>query len=235
MAWEVSAPIRTGEIVVFDKAYVDFDHLYYLHQRGVTWVTRAKENICYEVMGQQLSAEEIQQAKHMRENNNFMGQQPIVLSDFRIKMTANSLEKYPQELRLVSACVLINGKSCAMNFITNNFDWSAYSICDIYLARWGIEVFFKEIKQTLQLADFLGISENAIKWQIWTALLAYLLLRLTGWIAEWKQSFRRLYTLVKGMLWSRRNISELLRLALLPAENKPPPPQNGEQLLFDFG
>ena len=164
-----------------------------------------------------------------------MGQKPIVLSDCRIKMTANSLEKYPQELRLVSACVLINGKPCDINFITNNFDWSAYSICDLYLARWGIEVFFKEIKQTLQLADFLGTSENAIKWQIWTALLAYLLLRLIGWLAEWTQSFRRLYTLVKGMLWSRRNVSEILRLALLPVDNKPPLSRNEEQLLFDFG
>ena len=53
MAWEVCAPIRAGEIVVFAKAYVDFDHLHHLHQRGVTWVTRAKENICYEVMEQQ--------------------------------------------------------------------------------------------------------------------------------------------------------------------------------------
>ena len=105
----------------FDKAYVDFDLLDHLHQRGVTWVTRAKENICYEVMGQQLSEEEIQQAKHMWENNIFMGQQPIVLNDCRIKMTANSLEKYPKELRLVSACVLINGRTCVMNFITNNF------------------------------------------------------------------------------------------------------------------
>ena len=164
-----------------------------------------------------------------------MGQQPIVLSDCRIKMTANSLEKYPHELRLVSACALINRKPCDMNFITNNFDWSAYSICELYLAKWGIEVFFKEIKQTLQLADFLGTSENAIKWQSGTALLAYLLLRLVGWNAEWKQSFRRLYTLVKGMLWSRRNISELLKRALLPADNKPSPPRNEEQLLFDFG
>ena len=96
-------------------------------------------------------------------------------------------------------------------------------------------MFFKEIKQTLQLADFLGTSENAIKWQIWTALLAYLLLRLVGWNAEWKQSFRRLYTFVKGMLWSRRNISELLKLVLFPADNKPPPPRNEEQLLLDFG
>ena len=59
--------------------------------------------------------------------------------------------------------------------------------------------------------------------------------RLIGWLAEWTQSFRRLYTLIKGMLWSRRNISEILKLALLPVDNKPPPPQNEEQLLFDFG
>ena len=86
MAWELCASIRMSEIVVFDKAYVDFDHLYHLHTRGVTWVTRAKDNICYEIMGQQLSEEEIQQAEHMRKNNIFMGQQPIVLSDCRIKM-----------------------------------------------------------------------------------------------------------------------------------------------------
>ena len=234
MAWEVCGGIRAGEIVVFDKAYVDFDHLYHLHRRGVTGVTRAKENICYEVMGQQLPEEEIQQAEYMFANNIFMGQQPIVLSDCRIKMTANTEAKYPEQLRIVKACVLVNGKPCEMHFISNNFDWSAYSICELYLARWGIEVFFKEIKQTLQLADFLGTSENAIKWQIWTALLAYLLLRLVGWIAEWKQSFRRLYTLIKGMLWSRRNISELLKVVCLPVENKPPPPSRDEQLIFDF-
>ena len=96
-------------------------------------------------------------------------------------------------------------------------------------------MFFKEIKQTLQLADFLGTSENAIKWQIWTALLAYLLLRFVGWNAEWKQSFRRLYTLVKGMLWSRRNISELLKIVISPVENKSPPPLMIEQLQFNFG
>ena len=62
--------------------------------------------------------------------------------------------KYPQELRLVSACVLVNGKPCNMNFITDNLDWSAYSICVLYLARWGTEVFFKEIKR------FYGILEE---------------------------------------------------------------------------
>ena len=122
MAWEVCAPIRKGKIVVFDKAYVDFDHLYHLHTRGVILVTRAKDNIYYEVMGQQLSQEEIQQAEHMRKNKIFMGQQPIVLSDCHIKMKDNTAKKYPEELRFVKALVLVNGNPCEMQFITNNLD-----------------------------------------------------------------------------------------------------------------
>ncbi len=236
-AWELCAPIRAGEIVVLDKAYVDFAHLRHLDQRGVIWVTRAKENFRFEVMGQQLSEEEIQQAKHMCEHKIFMGQQGIVLSDCRIKLTSeNTAEKYPQELRKVDACVQINGVPHEMSFITNNMEWSPYSICELYAARWGIEVFFKEIKQTLQLADFLGTSENAIKWQIWTALLAYLLLRFIGWLSEWKESFRRLYTLVKGMIWSRRSIAELLKLILAEDQSKPPPIKlTAVQMQFDFG
>ncbi len=214
-AWELCAPIRSGEIVVFDKAYVDFVHLNHLNKRSVFRVTRSKENLCFEVMGQQLSEEEIQQANHMRKHKIFMGQQPVVYSDCRIKLVLeHTSEKYPAELRKVDACVQINDVPHEMSFITNNMEWSPYSVCELYAARWGIEVFFKEIKQTLQLADFLGTSENAIKWQIWTALLAYLLLRFIGWLSEWKESFRRLYTLVKGMIWSRRTISEVLKLIL---------------------
>ena len=77
-----------------------------------------------------------------------------------------------------------------------------------------------------------------MKWQIWTALLTYLLLRLVGWIAEWKHSFHRLYTFIRSMLWSRRDISNLLKSIDSPFENKPPPPptpfQVNEQLEFDF-
>ncbi len=236
MAWELCSSIRSGEIVVFDRAYVDYGHLNHLHKKGITRVTRAMDNMCFKVMGQQLSEEEIQQAQHRKKNNIFMGQQVIVLSDNRIKLTQDkALEKYNEELRMVTACVLINGKPCDMCFITNNFSWSAYSICDLYQARWGIEVFFKEIKQTLQLADFLGTSENAIKWQIWTALLAYLLLRLISWLGEWEHSFRRLYTLVKGMLWSRRNLLELLKIVSKKGKTKDPPVKPATlQMEFDF-
>ena len=237
MAWALCEPIRAGEIVVFDKAYVDFVHLHHLHQKGVIWVSRAKENMCFEVMGQQLSEEEIQQAQHMYEAGIFMGQQPIVLSDCRIKLTKNdTYAKYPDTIRMIEACVLQDGKPCLMQFITNQFEWSAYSICELYLARWGIEVFFKEIKQTLQLADFLGTSENAIKWQIWTALLTYLLLRLNAWLGGWKRSFRRFFTLVKGVLWSQRRLSALIALIETEEQETSPPIRLAAvQMQFDFG
>jgi len=237
MAWALCAPIRAGEIVVFDKAYVDFEHLNQLHQRGVTWVTRAKENMCFKVVRQQLNAEEFQQAQHMLETKTFVGQQPLVLSDCHIRLSKeNTYEKYPEEFRMITARVIQDGKANVMTFITNNFDWSAYSICDLYLARWGIEVFFKEIKQTLQLADFLGTSENAIKWQIWIALLTYLLLRLVAWFGGWQRSFRRFYTLVKGMLWSQRTISALIKLVEADKkENSPPLKLTAVQMQFDFG
>ena len=237
MAWELCDPIRAGEIVVFDKAYVDFEHLCHLHRKGAIWVTRSKENMCYEVMGQQLSEEEIQQARHMREAGIFVGQQPIVLSDNLLRLAREeTFEKYPETLRLVTACVLRDGKPAEMSFITNQLEWSPYSICDLYLARWGIEVFFKEIKQTLQLADFLGTSENAIKWQIWTALLAYLLLRLTAWLGDWQRSFRRLFTLVKGMLWSKRSLPALFKLVEAEENGVSPPVRLSDvQLQFDFG
>lgn len=237
MAWALCEPIRAGEIVVFDKAYVDFAHLHHLHQRGVIWVTRAKDNMCFDVMGQQLSEEEIQQARHMHEAGIFVGQQPIVLSDCRIKLAKDdTCAKYPDELRMVEACVLQDGKPCLMQFITNHLEWSAYSVCELYLARWGIEVFFKEIKQTLQLADFLGTSENAIKWQIWIALLTYLLLRLNAWLGGWKRSFRRFFTLVKGVLWSQKRLSSLISLVEKEEQGTSPPIRlSAVQMQFDFG
>ena len=236
MAWILCDPIRPGEIVVFDKAYVNFPHLYHLHQKGIIWVTRAKDNMCFEVMGQQLSEEEIQQAQHMFKTGIFMGQQPIVLSDCRIRLAKdNTCAKYPDEMRMIEACVLQDGKPCLMKFITNQFEWSPYSICELYLARWGIEVFFKEIKQTLQLADFLGTSENAIKWQIWTALLTYLLLRLSAWLGEWKSSFRRFFTLVKGVLWSQKSLSTLISLIEKEEqENSPPIRLSDTQMQFNL-
>lgn len=96
--------------------------------------------------------------------------------------------------------LLVRGVFCEMEFLTNNFDWSAASICDLYKSRWQIEVFFKQIKQTLQLCDFLGNSANAVRWQVWTALLMYVLLRFKAFLSGWDKSFTRLFTILRGVL-----------------------------------
>jgi len=69
--------------------------------------------------------------------------------------------------------------------------WSAGSVADLYRCRWQIEVFFRQIKQSLQLCDFLGNSANAVRWQVWTALLLYVLTRFLCVISSWNHSFIR--------------------------------------------
>jgi hypothetical protein len=80
-----------------------------------------------------------------------------------------------------------------------------------YRCRWQIEAFFKQIKQTLQLADFLGHSANAVQWQVWMALLVYVLLRFQAWCSRWAHSFSRLLTVLRAALWQRRDLAQLLR------------------------
>ena len=75
------------------------------------------------------------------------------------------------------ALVEVDGQEVEMTFLTNCLEWAASSVVALYKCRWQIEVFFKQIKQTLQLADFLGNSARAVRWQVWTALLVYVLLR----------------------------------------------------------
>ena len=185
IAWELCSDIKDGEIVLYDKAYVDFEHLHHLNKRGVFWVTRAKDNMVYDIVGQQTSSSS------------------KIICDLCIKLNGPTTSKqYPDELRLVEAVVKINDKEEVMTFITNHLEWAPSSICDLYQSRWGIEVFFKEIKQTLQLADFMGYSENAVRWQVWIALLVYLLLRFIAWLNKWKHSFKRIFTAIRSVIWN---------------------------------
>lgn len=187
--------LEAGEIAVFDKAYIKFAFLSDLTQRGVFWVGRAKDNMVYRTMGQ-----------HTESKGDVVG-------DERIKLTGPKPSKeYAGTLRLVTAYVEVDGKRVLMRFITNNFDWSPMSITFLYKARWGVEVFFKEIKQNLKLADFLGYNENAVRWQVWTAMTVYVLLRYIEYIGDWTHSsFNRLFSVVRGVLWSHIDLWELLK------------------------
>ena len=117
---------------------------------------------------------------------------------------------YPEPLRRVVARVEVDGVEREMVFLTNQLDWAASSVADLYRCRWQVEVFFKQIKQTLQLADFLGHNENAVRWQVWTALLLYVLLRFVAWVHRWAGSFSRLFTLLRATLWMAKNLAALL-------------------------
>jgi len=193
-ARELCAGLQAGEIVIFDKAYLDLHHLFELFLRGVFWVTRAKEGMQFRV---------VRRLQRGRVGN--------ILRDDIIRMkSAASRRVYPAELRRVVARVEIDGQWRVMEFLTNNLDWSPQTIADLYRCRWDIECFFKEIKQTLQLADFLGHNANAVRWQVWTALLTYLLLRFAAFLAQWPHSFTRLFTLLRSALWQKLDLLALL-------------------------
>ena len=73
------------------------------------------------------------------------------------------------------------------------------------------QVFFKQIKQTLQICDFLGHSKQAIRWQLWSALLLYVLLRFQTWLSDWPHSFTRLFTMIRSLIWDRFDLGNTLQ------------------------
>jgi hypothetical protein len=193
-AREVCAGIKAGEIVIFDKAYFDLEHLRSLEERGVFWVTRAKDNLKYRVT--------------QRRQKKPAG--PILRDDVITFKVPRSRAQYRMPLRRVEALVEIDGRERVLVFLTNHLDWSPATVADLYRSRWAIEVFFKQIKQTLQLSDFLGHSANAVRWQVWTALLVHLLLRFQAFVSGWSHSFTRLFALVRCVLWRQFDLRALL-------------------------
>jgi hypothetical protein len=174
---------------------VDFEHLHDLDARGVQWVTRAKDNLrCRAVRN-----------LPVKQDGNVVKDQIVKLTGAKFK----HLEGW--RLRRVEAWVEADGAQRLMVFISNNTAWSASSVCDLYRARWDIEVFFKQVKQTLKLGDFLGHSANAIRWQVWSALLVYVLLRYAAHRSQWGHSFTRLFAVVRAAMWERLDFVGLLR------------------------
>ena len=122
----------------------------------------------------------------------------------------NTLKKYPEKLRLVT---YYDEEAKKMyKFLTNNFKLAAYTIAQIYKARWQIELFFKWIKQHLKIKTFLGTSKNAVLTQIWTAMIYYLLLAYIKYQTKYKNSLLHLTRVIKESLFKRMDIIDLLTL-----------------------
>jgi len=193
-AVEVCAGLKAGEIAVMDKGYTDFEHMYNLNQRGVFWVIRAKDTLKYDVV---------------RQHSQPSGK---ILKDEVIRFHYhNAKHAYPTELRRVQGLVEVEGKEVVMTFLTNNVQWQPQSVADLYRCRWQIELFFKSLKQDLQVADFVGYSANAIRWQIWMALLVHLLMRFLAWKSQWASHFGRVFTLLRAAAWRRLDLMSLLQ------------------------
>lgn len=151
-------------IIVEDRAYFDFSLMYQRVAAQNTFVTRIKTNTQYQTLMEKDQPDDIEQD---------------ILKDEIIILTGNKAIKEGMDnikLRLVH--VYKEDENKVIEIISNNLEWSARTIADLYKSRWDIELFFKAIKQNLQIKTFVGTSQNAVKSQIYIALITYLLLQL---------------------------------------------------------
>jgi len=147
-------------IYIMDRAYLDFERLFMLHNAGAFFVTRAKANS---------DLRRIYSAPSDRAQG-IICDQTVALSGFY------SQKSYPHYLRRIRFKDPETGKT--LIFLTNLFGPPATTICALYKARWQVELFFKWIKQHLRIKKFYGTSENAVKVQIWTAVSVYVLVAI---------------------------------------------------------
>jgi hypothetical protein len=181
-------------IVAMDKGYIDFEWLYSLTQQGVFFVTRAKENMVYEVTGQH----------DFTEGTG-------VISDDQIALTGQKTSiHYPDKLRMIKYYDYEQEK--VYTFITNNFKLAARTIADIYKNRWQIELFFKWIKQNLKIKSFWGTSENAVMMQIWVAMIVYLIISYIKFQTKSKLSILEFTRILRATLFQRVALIDLLSL-----------------------
>ena len=179
-----------GATVVFDKAYIDYAWLNDLNQGGVWFVTRMKANCHYQVV----KCQEHDRTRGLR-------------ADQIIKLPSLKGSQYKGELRRVS--FRDPDTKRWLVFLTNRFDLSAKTICDLYKARWKVELFFKSMKQHLRIKKFLGTSQNSVKAQILVALIAYLLVHLLKYSMKSDISMPDAMAVVGTLLLLREPLSRL--------------------------
>ena len=200
-------------IYILDRGYVDFKWFRQIDDKKAFFVTRAKDNLQYEVTGQQ----------KLPLKKGLLFDKTIRLSGFYTS------EKYDRPLRLVGFYDFATKRTYC--FLTNNFFLSAWTIAQLYKARWQVELFFKWIKQHLKIKTFLGTSKNAVMTQVWVAMTYFLLLAYIQFQTRFKNSLFHLHRLIQNTLLDRLSLIDLLRLT----EKNLPKIRNMEpQLCFLF-
>jgi hypothetical protein len=194
---------QRGTILVMDRGFLDFRWFRWLNDNGVFFVTRMKIDTHYEV---------VEETEASNEN---------VISDQRIRLTSrHGRKRYPGLLRIIT----VKTEKGPLQFLTNNHKLAASTIGDIYKDRWQIEVFFKLLKQNLKIKSFIGSSANAVWTQIWTALIAMLLIKFLQLKSQASWSFSNLAYFLRMNLLVYRDLWEWLNKPFTPPPAPPPQP-----------
>ena len=193
-----SLEFARDSIVVFDRAYNDFRFFYDLTRRGVLFVTRMKEATRFTVL----------EERPVPSRSN-------VVRDQTIAFVKEFEGVDPEPMRLVA---IRDDKDRELCFLTNIFHLSARTIGQIYRSRWEIEKFFRAIKQNLRIKTFVGTSENALHIQIWTALIALLILRYLTFLSTYGWSLSNFVAMLRHQLFVHRDLHAWLNEPFKPPE-----------------
>jgi len=206
--------LQPGTIIVDDRGYNDYELFGNWTDEGVYFVTRLKDNAVYRVV-KNLPASQRKSSP--------------VRKDQLIRFTGPQAKKNcPQELRLVS--FYDEQQKRTFQFLTNNFDLAATTIAAIYKDRWAVELFFKALKQNLKIKTFVGTTPNAVKIQVWTALITMLMLRFMQLKSKWAWSLSNLVALLRMNLFTHRDLWSWLDNPL----GVPPDPGAPQQAALTF-
>lgn len=186
--------LTPGSIIAMDRGYIDFKWFHTLTLNNIFFITRAKKNMNYKVVVRRNKLK----SKGIKKDNI------IKLCGFYQK------KDYPEELRLIKYKDAETGK--VYEYITNNFDLCARTIADCYKERWQIETFFKWVKQHLKIKKFIGNSENAIQFQIWTALIYYVILSYLKFQSKWKHTMLDISRVMREKIEERQSIWDLFEV-----------------------
>ena len=184
-------PYQAGSFYIFDRGYNDFSRLFTIHKLGAIFIVRAKKNIKFK---------RISWKRRLQDN---------VLSDSIIRFAGYYQEKdYPEELRLIKYWDKENKREFI--FLTNNFDLTALEIAELYRQRWQIELFFKWMKSHLKIKHFYGTSFNAVKIQIYVAIITFCLVAIIKYDMKLDLTTYEILHILSISLTSKTHLRDLL-------------------------
>ncbi len=183
--------LEPGAFYIMDRAYLDFERLYHMHQCLTYFVIRQKHNFKYRRI----------YSRKVNKELGFKTDQTIMLTGFYSK------KKYPEKLRRIK--YYDKSKNKTLVFITNNFKYDAEIIAKLYKERWKIELFFKWIKQHLRIKKFFGTSLNAVYTQIWSAVSIYLLIAIIKKRLKLKQELYTILQILSICIFEKVPINQL--------------------------